>query len=636
MGALSVFIKDCREHGLALFSLAVGLVAVVILSLAQQRIGEFSMSGFEVVRFALITVLPLIAFILGNRLIVREYTGGTRLFVEGLPLRTATPLIVKCLTGWIYLVLLGGVLIGLATVLAKAAEFIDLRYLLILLLKTSTIITLYWSIVFFGSLTGKLRLLVYLIVGFALLTLFNLPDFDQSRLAPVALMDRQLFVFERDVIPWMQIIQTLGIALVFFIAGFCLAFINEGSAIEQLGKPLSKRNFAAIGLLGFGVFGVYANLQEKRQDNTYEFTGEQVLRNEIPAIEISYLESQYQPVAEKIKTDLVAILSRFLSDTGLADIPKLQIALNTELDSTEIYPRFTEGVMVTVNYTDYNHYEHAMMNTVGLHHQLLLLTNNRWDYETRHWLLDGVARWWVEGGAEAPDSINNPEHFVKAIVALRRIDENIHPLLLWQLITDQYGFEAAGAMAYTALLYLAELQGPDAVVKIAMDYIEEKPGSSSLESMMHLSKSDADRFEKLTDINFNVFTRDWRDWLLSQQTDPAISSLLATVPDIEGEVVSVVDNQGLYWLEASYTAMPNYIEGVGGECVLRHQPASAYDVETEPYEKERDRQPCVVDEIAHRVLTRYSPGDRTYAVLEFENDQITRPIVIWSGRVHIK
>ena len=106
MGWLSLLLKDCREHSLALFSLGTGLIAVVLISLTQQRAAEFNMSSFEVVRFALMTVVPLITLIVGNRLIVREYSGGTRRFMESLPIKPATPLMVKLVMGWFYLCLL--------------------------------------------------------------------------------------------------------------------------------------------------------------------------------------------------------------------------------------------------------------------------------------------------------------------------------------------------------------------------------------------------------------------------------------------------------------------------------------------------------------------------------------------------
>ena len=370
MGWSNFVVKEFREHTLALFSLAIGLIVVVLLSLTQQRSGEFSMSSFEVVRFALITVIPLIALITGNRLIVREYTGGTRRFVESLPIHPAAPLVIKFVLGWVYLVLLGVALVALAAVLADPAEFIDTRYALLLTVKTIALITVYWSIVFFASFTGKIRLIIYLIIGAALMYLINLPGFDETRLAPVALMDHQLFVFERIVFPWRDLLETGLLALVFVIAGFALALVNDGSVAEQLGKPLSTRNIAAIVLLVIGVFTVYANLKNKQPSSMQEFTDDLVLRNANPAIEISYLSSSDSEQARTAMNNLVAMLTKFQTDVGIASLPRLQISLNKDIERTEVYPEYAQGfppgVLVTANFSNYNFYEHRMMNTIAL------------------------------------------------------------------------------------------------------------------------------------------------------------------------------------------------------------------------------------------------------------------------------
>ena len=645
MGGLSVLLKDCREHSLALFSLGIGLIAVVLLSLTQQRAAEFTMSSFEVVRFALITVVPLIALIVGNRLIVREYLGGTRGFMESLPIRPVTPLVVKFFTGWLYLLTMGVALVCIAALLADVAEFINQRYLTLLLVKTSAIITLYWSIVFFASFTGKLRLLIYLIIGLALLVLFDLPGFDETRLAPVALIDHQLFIFEREMVPWTDLLETLALSLVFVIAAFTLALINEGSVAEQLGKPLNRRSLAAIGILSIGILGVYQNLQEKWDNSGTEFSGDTVLRNELPPVEISYLSQAHLPQAQIIEENLKRIIDKLQADTGMSTTPRVQIALNTNIERTEIYPVYNDGVLVTANFSDYNDYEHSMLNSIAMHHLLLMLTNGRWDYETRHWLLDGLARWWAEGGEKSPDSLNNAEHFTRALLALRRLSPNSNPLLSWETATDLYGFEAVEALSYTALLYLAERTSVDTIVQLTTSYINEKPGASSAEWVNRMLNRDPERFERITGIDFEQFTNDWLDWLGPHQHDPLVSELLALVPAIDGHVESVIDDKGVAWLEASYkpqqlrqTENSNQPQqklqnGVTGTCALRHQRTSAYDIETEVHAKERDRQPCLTDKLAHRIDVPYSAGDRAYVVLQYEHERFARPISLWTGRV---
>jgi len=636
MSWLSLLVKDCREHGLALASLGTGLIAVVLLSLTQQRAAEFNMSSFEVVRFALITVVPLITLIVGNRLIVREYTGGTRRFMESLPINPATPVVIKLLTGWFYLSLLGVILVVVAAMLADTAEFVNQRYITLLLVKTAALVSLYWSIVFFASFTGKMRLLIYLIIGLALMVLFDLPNLDESRFAPIALIDHQLFIFERQVFPWKDLLETLALSLLFISAGITLALVNEGSVAEQLGKPLSKRGLAAIALLTIGMLSVYQTLQEKWHSGNTEFGGKHVLRNEFPPIEISYLSRTQLPQAELIQKNLKNIIDKFQADTGTATVPRIQIALNSSLERTEIYPEFNDGVLVTANFTDYNDYEHSMLNTIAVHHLLLRLTNGRWDYESRHWLLDGLARWWAEGADRAITSPNNPEHFTRAILAQRRIPAGLDPLLAWESATDLYGFEAVEAMAYTAILFLAEQTGVETVLRLSTDYTDEKPGSSSAESINRMLHPDTKRFEQITGIAFERFTAKWLEWLIPQRNEPAVSALLNLVPAVSGEVTGTVDDNGVYWIEARYQPQADYRAGFTGTCVLRHQRTSAYNIETEIYEKKRDRKPCVIDTVAHRIEAPYTSGDRAYVLLEYEHERFARPISLWTGRVSFK
>jgi len=648
MGWLNLTFKDVREHGIACFALAVGFVLVVLIALVQQRLGAFNMSGFEVVRFSLITIIPLIIFIIGNRLVVREYTGGTRRFVEALPIKSFTPLLVKYLIGLVYTLTLCVMLVLIAAGAANAAEDVNQRYLTLLLLKTSVIGLLFWSFVFLVSFTGRIRLVIYVVVGLALAYLINLPSFDETRFAPLAILDRQLFVFERDLFPWRDIIETLLLSMALVMAGFGLALFNEGSIAEQLGKPISRRDMAAFALLGMGCLIVFTTLQKKWETETYELSGDNVLRSETPLIAVSYIDESNKPQAEYILESVRQILIDFQTDVGLGELPQVQVVLNTELETTEIEPSLLDGVLITTNFVDYDEFEYSMLRSIVMHHLLLSLTNARWDYETRHWLLDGFARWWAEGGTQASVSDNNDELFALALLAKRRFDFDRNPLLIWQTITDQFGFEAADGLSYSAILYLEETQGKEKLIELAAAYINDEVGSSSIESVQRVLLSDSARFEQIIGQPLQDFTTQWLVWLDHYANEPSIAALIKAVPYIEGQVDSVVDDNGVYRLEASYTEAAttntnkdnNDLSGSAGIedglCVLRHQPTSAYDLETSIYQRLRDRKQCVVEGIAHSVASPYAPGDRAYVVLEYETAVFHRPVPIWVGRVHIK
>jgi len=358
--------KDVREHALALIALAVGFVLVVLVAILQQRLGEFSMSGFEVVRFSLITIVPLIAFIVGNRLIVREYVGGTRRFVEALPSRDITPLLVKYLFGLFYMVMLCALVVSLAALSASTAEDVDQTYLFLLLTKTIAIGTLIWSVVFFVSFTGRIRLIIYVVIGVAVMYFMSRPSFDASRFAPLELIDRQLFVFEREIFPRQDLIETGLIAFLFVLAGFVLALINEGSVAEQLGKPISGRDMAAFALLGLGCLILFTTLQKRWEKQTYELSGLHVLRSENPKLAVAYIEEKNRGQAEQILASLATVLVNFKTDIGLDKLPPVQITLNTELEKTEVTIELLDGVLLAANFVDYDNYEFSQLNAFAM------------------------------------------------------------------------------------------------------------------------------------------------------------------------------------------------------------------------------------------------------------------------------
>ena len=635
MAWLSLLFKDLREHTVALTFLMVGFVLVVSVVLQQNRSGTFSLSGLQVVRFALITVIPLITFIVGNRLIAREYIGGTRQFIEALPIMPAAQLIQKYLFGLFFLLMLGVLLVWIAVVSSSAAELIDERYMLLVLTKTLAVIVLYWSIVFCFSFTGPIRLVLYIGLALSVMFLINLPTFDASRLGPIGVMDPQLFVFERTEFPVQDLIETFLIALAFTLVGFLLALVNEGSLVERLSKPISMRDFAAVALLGIASFGVYSTVKEKWDVPSYEFSSERVLRSETTPVSVMYLSDDYRDAGEAVLQSLQTTMGQFQTDLGLARLPTVRVSLDTNRERTDIDPRLISGVLINANYVDFDSFELANMGFMAMHHTLLNMNNNRLDYETRHWVLDGLARWWAEGAANSPSSPHNPELLALAVFAKDRLPDSAHPLLAWQTITDTLGFELADALSYSAILYLQERLGKEAVFALATDYLSESVASNSLESLRHMFHSDVARFKSVTGLPLDEFLADWLVWLDGLEQEESINAMLIQIPRLQADVESVTSN-GIPRLQVQYRALDNYVQVDSGVCVLRHQYHSAYDEETMMLEKERDRQPCEIGTIAHDIYAGYAPGDRAYVVVEFETESFHRPVPLWIGRINIQ
>ncbi len=630
----SILAKDAREHGFALFALSAGLLGVFALSLARQGASEFSMSSFQVVYFALLTILPLIAFILGNRLIVREYTGGTRQFMESLPIAPATPLVVKFFSGWLYLLAAGATLIALAALYADPAEYFDKRYITLLLVKTGAVLTILWSIVFFASITGKFRLIIYLATISALVYLVYLPGFDESRLPPIALMDSELFALERSIFPWRNLVLTMLLAAGISLAGFAMALVNEGSFADQLGKPLSKRNLVATGIVFIAILITADSLREQWDSTESDFGSDRVLRIADPDIQISYLSEDHLDQAQRALDKLQRSLRKLREEAGLETLPPLKVALNADMEKRLIHADYDQSIFITANFSNYNAYDHSMMSTVALHHMMLQLTNSRWDYESRHWMLDGFARWWAEGG-EA-DNPHTAEYTARALLAKRRFKAHFNPLLEWQTTTEQHDFETAFALAFTALKYLQQTHGTATLNALAASYIHEKPHTSSLETLNTLITTDSQRFEALTDGSIEQFTQNWLDWLEQQRSNPAVQKLIDAVPDLYATVESTVDSTGVSWLEASYSPADGDAARADGKCVMRYKRTSVFDREEGIFNKDHDRQDCTTANPVHRIESPYASGDRAFVVLEYEAEGFNWPIRLWAGRVTVK
>ena len=298
MATISLLAKDLREHGLAALALLFGALLIILVALLQNQTAAYSMSPFEVVRFTLLTLFPLVAIMLGNRLFVREYMSGTRLFVEALPVGLLRPLILKYLLGLTFLLLLMVVVVGSSALVAGVADDATLQYAGLMFAKSAVIVLLYWSISFCFSMCGFLRIAMYLTLAATTLMLINTPSIDTSRVPPIDLMDRDFFVYERDIVPVRAMIGTVLISVLFSLGGFLVARLGEGSVAARLAKPMSRRDYVVLGVLVMAGFGVWSALQQRLERESFEFTNRAVIRLVEPRVSVSYLSPEYETSAQ--------------------------------------------------------------------------------------------------------------------------------------------------------------------------------------------------------------------------------------------------------------------------------------------------------------------------------------------------
>jgi len=649
--------KDLREHGGAMAGIVLATGALVLLALAQNERAAFGISPFEVVRFALITFLPLICLVVGNRLVVREYLAGTRQFVEALPVGTLAPLLLKYLTGYLFIALLGAAVLLVCTLGASLADDPTPAYLSLLLAKTLVVLFLYWGVVFCFSLCGHLRVMLYLITLGAVLALSFLPGIDTTRFAPFALLDREFFVFERDLVPWRDMAWTAALGAAFTLAGFVIARLGDGSVAERLARPMSRRDYVMMGVLLAGGVALAGALGEKRTREPVRFTGETVLRQGRPDIELYYGAERHREAAERFLDAVSRAMTPLESRLGLESVPPIRLALRPDREAHDIDYGTLDGVFVAANWLEHDGYDDTVLVAVVLHGVLTARTGGRAPFEPYHWVLDGFTRWWAEtAGGPAPGrpapgrptpgepGTMLPEHraelIARAVFVGGRLDPDQGLVSDWQGMAEAYGYPGAEALATSAMVRLQERAGSDAVMALAREFLSVPLGSSVLASLQDRRRSPEERFERATGLAFRAFMDDWRAWLLAQATVPAVAERLAAIPALQ-PVVQAVREDGVPIVIAGLIdrderrSAPERTAGGGQRCWLRHSLLTPFASEWEVDDEDEREADCRADPALFTLQGRYASGDRALVAIELEDEAFHQPLRLGAARVDI-
>jgi hypothetical protein len=640
MATTALIGKDVREHGAAAIGLLVASLALVALAIAQNREAAFSMSPFEVVRFALITFVPLIVLTVGNRLIVREYLSGTRLFVEALPVGSLRPLLIKYLLGALFLSLLALVLLASCVLGSSAADDVTPLWLGQLLLKTLVVMCLYWSIVFCFSLCGHLRIVLYLVTLGIVALVAWMPAIDATRFAPFRLLDRDLFVFERDLTPVVDMLWTLGLAAAFVVTGFVIARLGNGSVAERLARPMTRRDFVVLGVLVVAGAGLAGAIAENRTREPIRFGNNTVLRVAEPAIEMYFASEAYRARSEAFLQSVQNAIEPMQARLGIDALPITRLALRPSRERHDIDYGTLDGVYVAANWLEHDSYDDSVLVAVVLHGLLTARTAGRAPFEPHHWVLDGFTRWWAEtlGDPESLRDSHRDELLARAVFVVSRLDQEADLVTGWQGIADNFGYPSAEALAFSAVLYVAETQGVEAVFALGRSFLAEPVGASVLASLADRRRPAWQRFQEATGTTRNEFTSGWATWLASQAREPGVAAQLGLVPSLD-PVFSVDSSDPTQpAIVAGYRQSDSGTPGdvhQDARCFLRYGALSAFDYEFEVGHEDERESLCAADEAAHRISGLHGAGDRVYVALEFESPDFHQPLRLGARRLEI-
>lgn len=393
-----VFLKELREHGwifLAVFVLfALGLA--VSLSRGDEEGGRFSaLKDF-------LTTLGLVgALVAGNRLVVREYTGRTQLFLETLPISRERVVLAKWVVGWLW-VNATGTLTWAATWwwqtrTAPVAPETALKALVPAVLWLSAV----WSVCFVAGLLGRYRLLFWVAVGLLLQGLDSVGQVQLLELPGLHLVSESLAVAAE----WPRtsdVVTSLLFASGGLGLGLLLASAGEGAIATTLsGRMTSRERLIAVSvaLVAFLVFGALTRNREKPP-----FALEGATPKDSPVGPIGVLPGedvspeQATALVEAIAVDVVS----FVQAMRYPRLPGVYVVSQRGLDP-DVLMRVPlseqDGIVFRANVGD-ERFDSLLLRYNILHAIVSDHTAHRALEEDRHWLLDGLTAAWNVRGDE--------------------------------------------------------------------------------------------------------------------------------------------------------------------------------------------------------------------------------------------
>lgn len=473
--------KEWREHRWVLVAMwALCLLALPVLLLGATRSG----SPVGAYRPLLLVFGILLSLALGNRLVVREYSGRTQLFLETLPVSRAQVLAVKWLVGFVWLLL--PMLAGLAIVLLVASASVELtpRFVLLLALRGAVFLLFCHALAFLVGLTGRYRHVVWLVMIGTAIAVDALAQLPIQQWPPLQLVSTSM-PFEREAMPGQALWITGAITLVLVAAAFALALGFQGSWVVALSRRMSLREKVTTGaVLLSGLYLVF-QIDSRKPKPPFTLQNAEVSGGMLPKVMVARVSGINNAAAANLATMVAIDLRELEQFLELVELPPVAVIPDATLDpdlfmAAELPD--SDGVVVS-GALGVEGFDEAGLRAFVVAQVLDWYTRGHARREDRRWLLDGFSRWWV-----ARDDPEQQQLLERRAVAAARLESAVSStsagvvLQEWLGARERLGECLGEALAWQATSLLANDLGEEGLRSVVRTSIgrRSQPGGLAL------------------------------------------------------------------------------------------------------------------------------------------------------------
>ncbi len=640
--ARALLAKEWRQHrGLLLWiSIFTALMAVLLIGITSAAGGV--LSYLTIASLFAYPLLLLIALLFGQRVVAAEYYGQTQRFIEALPIKAGYVQSVKYLFGLVCLWLLM-ILVWLACLyIASSTEPLSVRFVGLMLIRLSAYVFAIWSLVFTLSMLGRLRIPLGIVFVLALVLLDSYTRFELDRFGPLALINNELFALERTTLPVQELIISLLVGFGFTVIGLRLARLRDGSFIESLATPLTRRAKSFMAVILVSAVGLAAYFGPKPEADAFEFTSPQVVRGQ--HVEVAYYWPQLEDDAQELHNYLANQRAELNKLVKLDRALKVRVSFDGTLDPYEFSTHFTNaesGISLSANYNALD-WDKTRLGAYVWHQMLAARSNGRLYHEPRHWLLDGLAMWWARESVQPTRTteIKADPVLLEALFLVERLSDTDNVFLQWDTTSALTGDDAALSIGYSALKILETLVGREALLDYLQSELELGGHGDVRDWWQDKTNSPEQRFERALGISWAEFVKNWQERMKVLATTPVYAQALAQIP-----VASVTIEPEVSWFGSrsiEYQVRMDKPLPENSECTALHLPLPGFD---RPVGRSQFREEALFWpsrsgsedglSLTHTLKAGYGKFTRVYVGLECKLPQFPVPVLLTSKRIQM-
>lgn len=449
--------KELREHRWVLILMWLLCALSLIGLLESARRGGSPLMAY---RSLVVFYGPLLALALANRLVVREYSGRTQLFLETLPMGRAQVITVKWLTGAACLLLPMAACFGLILLLASSSVELTNRFIVLLALRGATFLLFVHALAFVIGLTGRYRYLLWLaLIAVALaINIFGQLPFQQW---PPFLLVSESMPYQREQFPVQALCVTGAATVVLIAAAYTLALGFQGSWVVKMAQRMSLREKVTATAVFLSVIYVVVLVQDRKPKPPFSLQDAVASSSDLPRVMVARAEGVGEDGATKLAREIAEDLQSLREDLAFTELPVVavlpDVSIDPDLFTVAALPD-SDGVVVR-GALGASGFDAAGFRAYTLAHVLDWHMKGRASREERRWLLDGLSRWHVARGDPAQRDLLT----LRAAAALQMIEsrnESLEQALdHWLLTREALGDCLGDSLAWRATQVLATSLG---------------------------------------------------------------------------------------------------------------------------------------------------------------------------------